>query len=114
MIIAVASAVCCYLNYTFSKTLAEAVFYMFIGSFFGDLLAFRPLILLFMTAIKMCKSKAQGYTKIDYKSSKEVKDLMGKAIKDMFDSRRKMRETSKKGISSDMQALIPEHGKRGS
>jgi hypothetical protein len=75
---------------------------MFIGSFFGDLLAFRPLILFFMSLIKLCSSKVKGYSKVEYKNNKEVKDLMGKAIKDMFDNRKKQRENLKqRGISGD-------------
>lgn len=105
VVIAVAAAVCCYLNYTFADILAQYVFYMFVGSFLGDILVSRPIILLLMSLLKFCSAKKKGYSKIEYKSSKEIKDLMGKAIKDMFDQRRKLREQYKQGGSGDQKHL---------
>jgi len=58
---------------------------MFIGGFLGDILISRPLLLLLLSLIKYSNSKAKGYNKIEYKNSKDIKDLMGKAIKDMFE-----------------------------
>lgn len=68
IIIAASSAVCCYLNYTFQATLAQAVFYMFIASFFGDIIVCRPIFLMLIAMIKYCKAKNNGYKKIEYKS----------------------------------------------
>ena len=75
VIIAIASAVCCYLNYTFQTTLAQAVFYMFIISFFGDIIVSRPIILLVIALFKYCKAKKQGYTKVPFKTQKDIKNL---------------------------------------
>jgi hypothetical protein len=68
IIIASASAVCCYLNYSFPKILATYVFYMFVGSFLGDLLVTRVLMLMLLALIKVCRGKAQGYKPIPYKN----------------------------------------------
>ena len=58
---------------------------MFIGGFLGDLLISRPFFLFIMALLKFCKGGIQGYRKVQYKSHKDIKDLMGKAIKEMFD-----------------------------
>lgn len=64
---------------------------MFVCSFFGDILVSRPLILLIITLFKYCKAKKQGYKKVQYKSAADIKQALNKAIKDMFDNRRKLR-----------------------
>ena len=92
VIIAAASGVCCYLNYTFSTALAQYVFYMFIASFFGDIIVSRPLLLMLYALLRFCKAKKRGYTKIEYKSTKDIKEVFNNAIKDMFVNRRKYRE----------------------
>jgi hypothetical protein len=61
IIIALAAMFCCYLNYTFHSKLAEAVFYMFIGSFFGDILVMRPALLMLIALFKFCDAKRKGY-----------------------------------------------------
>ena len=92
VIIAIASGICCYLNYTFSTALAKYVFYMFIASFFGDIIISRPLALMILALFKYCKAKKKGYTKIEYKTPKDLKDALNKAITDMFAGRKKYRE----------------------
>jgi len=57
---------------------------MFIGSFIGDILIGRPLLLLLIALLKYCRAKRNGYKKVEYQSPKEIKDLFNKAIKDMF------------------------------
>jgi c-di-AMP phosphodiesterase-like protein len=92
VIIAIAAAFCCYLNYTFQTLLAQAVFIMFICSFFGDIIVSRPILILLIALFKYCKFKRRGYEKVQYKSPQELRQVFNKAIKDMFDSRKKMRE----------------------
>lgn len=84
LVIACASAICCYLNYQFPKLLAQYVFYMFIGAWVGDIIVTRVFILAIMALFKMCKGKIGGYKKIQYKSSKEIKNVLNNAIKDML------------------------------
>lgn len=110
LIVAISSMVCCYLNYNFSAVLAEKVFYMFIGGFFGDLIVTRPIFLFIMSLLKYCGGRARGYRKVEYKSSKDIKDMMGKAIKEMFEVRRKNRELQQKqtAASGDQTHLIPQ------
>lgn len=103
-IIAIASGVCCYLNYTFSSALAQYVFIMFIISFFGDLIISRPIILMLIAAAKFCKAKSNGYKKIVYKSPKEVKDSLNKAIKGMFENRKKYKEEQMKKPKGSMDS----------
>jgi hypothetical protein len=57
LIISLASIICCYLNYNFSKALAQYVFFMFIGGFFGDLIATRPFILFILSLLMLCKGR---------------------------------------------------------
>lgn len=45
-----------------------------------------------MAIFKYCTAKKNGYKKIQYKSPKEVKDTLNKAIKDMFANRKKYKE----------------------
>lgn len=92
VIIAVASGVCCYLNYTFQTALAQYVFYMFIASFIGDILVSRPIILMIAALFSYCKAAKKGYKKVEYKTTKDIKDVFNKAISDMFANRRKYRE----------------------
>jgi len=96
---------CCYLNYTFADTLAQAVFYMFIGSFFGDILIMRPALLLLLALLRFCKAKRLGYHKMDFKATKDVKESLNKAISDMFATRKKLKEdfekSSARGHSGD-------------
>jgi hypothetical protein len=75
LIVAVSAAVCCYLNYQFDETLAKYVFYMFAGAFFGDLLVFRVLIVLIASIITYQRGKNKGYTKVEYRTSKEIKQM---------------------------------------
>jgi hypothetical protein len=92
IVIAGAAIFCCYLNYNFSEDLSRYVFYMFAGGFIGDLLVTRVFFLFLAALFTMCKGAVKGYKKVEYKSSKDIKDVMGKAIKEMFDQRKKMRE----------------------
>lgn len=73
LIVACSAAVCCYLNYQFDKLLAKYVFYMFVGAFFGDILVFRVLLVLIASSLTYCKGKRNGFTKIDYRTSSEIK-----------------------------------------
>ena len=91
IIIALSAMFCCYLNYTFQAALAEAVFYMFIGSFFGDIIIVRPAILMLFALLKYCKAKKEGYKKMNYKDVRQIKEDLNKAISDMFATRKKMR-----------------------
>lgn len=84
IITAIAAAMCCYFNYTFESELAQAVFFMFLGSFFGEMLLFRTLLILLMSLIKYCKGKCDGYEYIDFKNKKEVNDMLRMAISSMF------------------------------
>jgi hypothetical protein len=92
------------LNYTFSSALAQYVFIMFIVSFFGDLIVSRPIILMIIAIFKFCKAKKNGYKKIQYKSPKEVKDALGKAIKGMFENRKKYKEEQMKRPKGSMDS----------
>jgi hypothetical protein len=112
VIIAVASAVCCYLNYTFASTLAQAVFYMFICSFFADIIVFRPLFLILLSLFRFCRGKRQGYTPVAHKTEKEIQGAFNKAIKDMFDHRKKVKEEEKRN-SGDQKHLVPPKTKNG-
>ncbi len=64
---------------------------MYAGAFFGDLIVTRVLILMIMSLFKLCGGAARGYRKIPYKSQKEIKDLLGSAIKSMFDQRKQLK-----------------------
>ena len=79
MIIAVACIFSCYLNYTFSSTLARDVFYMFIGSFLADLLVFRVIIALLLSLIAYCKAKKDGYIQEEYLETREEEENFMKA-----------------------------------
>lgn len=65
---------------------------MFIASFFGDIIISRPIVLMILALFKYCKAKKKGYTKIEYKTPKDLKDALNKAITDMFAGRKKYRE----------------------
>lgn len=65
---------------------------MFIASFFGDIIVSRPIILMIYALFRYCKAFKKGYRKVEYKSPKDVKASVNKAIKDMFATRRKYRE----------------------
>lgn len=67
IIIALAAAICCYLNYQFPSSLAQNVFYMFIGAFIGDLILSRILMILTMALVHYNEGKLKGYRKINYK-----------------------------------------------
>ena len=67
IIIAVACITCCYLNYTFPALLSKYIFFMSLGAFFIDMLAFRMLTILLMAAIKYLLSKKRGYKQVQYK-----------------------------------------------
>jgi hypothetical protein len=58
------SAICCYLNYHFTPLLAQYVFYMFAGAFFGDILIIRTAILFIISLFKLCCGKIKGYRKL--------------------------------------------------
>jgi hypothetical protein len=45
-----------------------------------------------MSLVIYCKGGVQGYKKVEHKSHKDIKDMMGKAIKEMFDHRKKTKE----------------------
>lgn len=92
IIIACASGVCCYLNYSFTSLLAQYVFYMFVGGFLGDIIAARPIILMIYALFRFCKAFKRGYRKVEYKKPADIKQAYNQAIKDMFANRRKYRE----------------------
>jgi hypothetical protein len=48
---------------------------MFVGAFFGDILVFRIVLVFIATAFTFSKGKRKGYTKIEYRSSKEIKQM---------------------------------------
>jgi hypothetical protein len=75
LLIACSAAVCCYLNYQFDTLLAKYVFYMFVGAFLGDILVFRMVLVLLATVFTYFKGKKSGYTKVEYRSSKEIKQM---------------------------------------
>ena len=82
---------------------------MFIGGFLGDLLVARPFFIFIMSLVKYCKGGIQGYKKVEHKNQKDIKDMMGKAIKEMFDYRKKTKEIQQKQMSSgDQTHLIPQ------
>jgi len=64
---------------------------MFIGSFIGDILISRPLLLMLFALLKFCDAKRKGYKKVEYKDIKQVKEDLNKAIKDMFAARKKLK-----------------------
>lgn len=84
LIIAVAAGICCYFNYTFPATLAKAVFWMFLGSFLGDIVVTRPLLLMLLACLKFSRARKQGYDQVEYQDYEEIKDKLRTAIKDMF------------------------------
>jgi len=84
VIAAISAAMCCYFNYTFETELARAVFIMFVGAFFGEMLIFRNLLILILSLIKYCKGKCDGYEYIEFKNKKEVNDMLRLAIASMF------------------------------
>lgn len=90
LVIACASAICCYLNYQFPSLLAQYVFYMFIGAWVGDIIVTRVIILAIMSLFKLCKGKIKGYKKIQYKSPKEIKSVLNNAIKDMMTKKKEV------------------------
>jgi hypothetical protein len=92
IIIALSAVICCYLNYTFTELLAEYVFYMFVGSLFGDILVCRPALLMLFALLRFFNAKRLGYKKEDFKNIREIKEDLNKAIKDMFTTRKKIRE----------------------
>ena len=92
IIISCASGVCCYLNYSFSSTLALYVFFMFVGGFLGDIIIARPIMLMIYALFRFCNAFKNGYRKVDYKTPKDIKLAYNQAIKDMFTNRRKYRE----------------------
>ena len=63
-IVCISAVFCCYLNYGFNIELSKKVFYMFLIAFVGDLLLFRPLLILLLTLIKFLISKCKCYKKI--------------------------------------------------
>jgi hypothetical protein len=99
IIVACASGVCCYLNYSFPATLAQYVFYMFVGSFVGDVIVSRPIILMIFALIRYCRAYSKGYRKVEYKQPKDIRSAYNKAIKDMFDNRKKYREEQLKKLN---------------
>jgi len=64
LVIACASAICCYLNYQFPTLLAQYVFYMFVGAWVGDIIITRVIILAIKSLFKLCRGKLRGYKKI--------------------------------------------------
>ena len=84
MIISLSACFCCYLNYTFADTLSRAVFYMFVSAFVGDILVTRPLLLMLLALLKYLDAKKKGYRKLEYKDTKEIKEQLNSAIKNMF------------------------------
>jgi len=92
IIISAAAVMCCYLNYTLSTTLAKDVFFMFLGALLIEMLILRMLVILVMALLKYCKGMVNGYEKIEYKSSEDIRNMLNEAIKDMLDSKKKKRQ----------------------
>lgn len=65
---------------------------MFVGGFLGDIIAARPIMLMIYALFRYCKAFKRGYRRVDYKKPADIKQAYNKAIKDMFDNRRKYRE----------------------
>jgi hypothetical protein len=65
---------------------------MFAGAFFADFLVTRVLVLMLIALLKYCKGCAKGYRKLKYKSEKDIKNILGEAIKSMFDHKKVLKE----------------------